>query len=144
LVSSSSYGNIWYKDGVAITDTTQKFKPTTAGSYSIKKSLDGCISNMSNAFYFLVTDIINISKNEFIKLAPNPFINQLNFDFTIYNYRTLNVEVFDLAHGTLVAAKPNVYPGSSLYLGSLSAGTYIIRVSSTDGKIIKQFKMIKL
>lgn len=144
LISSSSYGNIWYKDGVALTDTTQKYKPTTAGSYSIKKALDGCISNMSNAFYFLVTDIINISKDEFIKLAPNPFVNQLNFDFTIKNYRSLNVEIFDLAHGTLVVSKPNLYPGTSLYLGNLSAGTYVIRVSSSDNKLIKQFKMIKL
>jgi hypothetical protein len=99
---------------------------------------------MSNAFYFLVTDIINISKDEFIKLAPNPFVNQLNLDFTIKNYRSLNVEIFDLAHGTLVVSKPNLYPGTSLYLGNLSAGTYIIRVSSSDNKLIKQFKMIKL
>jgi hypothetical protein len=144
LVSSSSIGNIWYKDGVAITDSTQKFKPTSPGAYSVKKSLDGCFSNMSNAYYYLVTDIINLNKDEFIKLAPNPFVNQINFDFTILNYPTLNVEIFDLAQGALVAAKPNVYAGTSLYVGQLAGGTYVIRVSSPDGKIIKQFKMIKL
>jgi hypothetical protein len=144
LVSSSSYGNVWYKDGVAITDTTQRYKPTTAGSYSIKKTLDGCVSNMSNSFYFLVTDIINISSDEFIKLAPNPFINQINFDFTIKNYQSLHLDIFDLASGILVAEKNNVYPGTTLQFGNLSAGTYIIRVRSSDNKIIKQFKMIKL
>jgi hypothetical protein len=144
LVSSSSIGNIWYKDGVAITDSTQKFKPTTPGAYSVKKSLDGCFSNMSNAYYYLVTDIINLNKDEFIKLAPNPFVNNINFDFTILNYPSLNVEIFDLAQGALVAAKPNVYAGTSLYVGQLAGGTYLIRVSSPDGKITKQFKMIKL
>jgi hypothetical protein len=144
LVSSSSIGNIWYKDGVAITDSTQKFKPTSPGAYSVKKSLDGCFSNMSNAYYYLVTDIINLNKDEFIKLAPNPFVNQINFDFTILNYPTLNVEIFDLAQGALVAAKPNVYAGTSLFVGQLAGGTYVIRVSSSDGKISKQFKMIKL
>ena len=144
LVSSSSIGNIWYKDGVVMTDSTQKFKPTSPGAYSVKKSLDGCFSNMSNAYYYLVTDIINLNKDEFIKLAPNPFVNQINFDFTILNYPTLNVEIFDLAQGALVAAKPNVYAGTSLYVGQLAGGTYVIRVSSPDGKISKQFKMIKL
>ncbi len=144
LVSSSSIGNIWYKDGVALSDTTQKFKPTTPGAYTIRKSLDGCFSNMSNAYYYLVTDIINLSKNEFIKLAPNPFVNNINFDFTILNYPSLNVEIFDLGQGALVATKPNIYAGTSLYVGQLAGGTYLIRVSSPDGKIIKQFKMIKL
>ena len=144
LLSSSTYGNIWYKDGVAINDTTQKYKPTSAGSYSIKKALDGCISNMSNAYYFLVTGIINLSADEFIKLAPNPFINQLNFDFVIRGYQRLNLEVFDVATGMKKASMQNLTPGMPIYLGQLSTGTYYVRVSSKDGKINYQFKMIKL
>jgi hypothetical protein len=144
LVSSSTYGNIWYMDGVAITDTTQKYKPTKAGSYSIKKALDGCISNMSNAYYFLVTDIIKLSANEFVKLAPNPFINQLNFDFVVKGYQRLNLEVFDVATGMKKASMQNLTPGMPIYLGQLSTGTYYVRVSSKDGKINYQFKMVKL
>ena len=144
LLSSSTYGNIWYKDGVAINDTTQKYKPTTAGSYSLKKALDGCISNMSNAYYYLVTDVINLSADEFIKLAPNPFINQLNFDFVVKGYQRLNLEVFDLATGMKKASMQNLTPGMPIYLGQLSTGTYYVRVSSKDGKINYQFKMIKL
>ncbi len=34
--------------------------------------------------------------------------------------------------------------GTPIVLGQLSSGTYIVRVSSTDGKIMYQFKMIKL
>jgi hypothetical protein len=29
-------GTTWYKDGSAITDTAQKYKPTAAGSYTAK------------------------------------------------------------------------------------------------------------
>ena len=144
LLSSSTYGNIWYKDGVAINDTTQKYKPTTAGSYSLKKALDGCISNMSNAYYYLVTDVINLIADEFIKLAPNQFINQLNFDFIVRGYQRLNLEVFDVATGMKKASMQNLTPGVPLYLGQLSTGTYYVRVSSKDGKINYQFKMIKL
>ena len=99
---------------------------------------------MSSAYYYLVTDIINLSKDEFIKLAPNPFINQLNFDFVVKGYQKLNIEVFDIATGTKVASQPNLTAGSRITLGQLSAGSYVIKITSTDNKISYQFKMVKL
>ena len=96
------------------------------------------------SYYFLVTGIINLSADEFIKLAPNPFINQLNFDFVIRGYQRLNLEVFDVATGMKKASMQNLIPGMQINLSQLSGGTYIIKVSSNDGKINYQFKMIKL
>jgi hypothetical protein len=141
---SGATGTTWYKDGSSITDTTQKYKPATPGSYTAKTTTNGCTSVMSAAYYYLVTDIINLSKDEFIKLAPNPFINQLNFDFVVKGYQRLNLEVFDMASGTKVASQPNLTAGTKITLGQLSAGTYVIRVTSTDNKISYQFKMLKL
>ena len=141
---SGAPGTTWYKDGSAITDTTQKYKPTTAGSYTAKTTTNGCTSVMSAAYYYLVTDIINLSKDEFIKLAPNPFINQLNFDFIVKGYQRLNIEVFDVATGTKVTSQPNLIAGSRIALGQLSGGTYIIRVTSNDQKILQQFKVVKM
>jgi hypothetical protein len=144
LVSNTAIGNTWYKDGVVITDTTQKIKPTVPGSYTVKATQNGCISTASNAYYYIVTDVINLSSDEFIKLAPNPFINQLNFDFIVKGYQRLNLEVFDIATGTKVASQPNLTAGTKITLGQLSAGTYVIKVTSADNKISYQFKMVKL
>lgn len=144
LISNASIGNVWYKDGTALTDTTQKIKPGAAGSYTVKTTQNGCASALSSPYYFLVTDIINLSKDEYIKLAPNPFINQLNFDFVVKGYQRLNLEIFDLATGVKVASKQNLTAGISITLGHLSAGNYIIKVSSNDNKIVQQFKMVKL
>jgi hypothetical protein len=141
---SGAAGTTWYKDGSAITDTAQKYKPATPGSYTAKTTTNGCTSVMSSAYYYLVTDIINLSKDEFIKLAPNPFINQLNFDFIVKGYQKLNIEVFDVATGTKVASQPNLTAGSRITLGQLSGGTYIIRVTSNDQKILQQFKVVKM
>ena len=141
---SGAAGTTWYKDGSAITDTAQKYKPTAAGSYTAKTTTNGCTSVMSSAYYYLVTDIINLSKDEYIKLAPNPFINQLNFDFIVKGYQRLNIEVFDVATGTKVASQPNLTAGSRITLGQLSGGTYIIRVTSNDQKILQQFKVVKM
>ncbi len=144
LVSSAAVRNTWYKDGAAISDTTQKIKPSGPGSFTVKTSENGCASVASNAYYYLVTDIINLSADEFIKLAPNPFQGQLNFDFSVKGYQKLNVEVFDLTSGTKRATQQNVLPGSVLSFGNLTPGTYIIKVSSNDQKLSHQFKMIKL
>lgn len=143
LLSGAS-GTTWYKDGVALTDTTQKFKPSTPGSYTAKTTTNGCTSVLSAAYYYLVTDIINLSKDEYIKIAPNPFINQLNFDFIVKGYQRLNIEVYDIATGTKVASQSNLTAGSKITLGQLSGGTYIIRVFSNDQKIVQQFKVMKM
>ena len=137
-------GTTWYKDGVALSDTSQKYKPTAPGSYTVKVTSNGCTSVMSAAYYYLVTDIINLGKDEFIKIAPNPFINQLSFDFVVKGYQKLNIEVFDLASGTKVASQPNLTAGSRISLGHLAGGTYVIRVTSNDNKIVQQFKVVKL
>jgi hypothetical protein len=147
LVSSASIGNIWYKDGAATKDTTQKIKlidPSKVGSYTVKTTQNGCVSAVSSPYYFLVTDVVNLSANEYIKLAPNPFINQLYFDFVVKGYQRLNIEVYDIATGTRVASRQNLTAGMPIILGQLSAGTYIVKVSSNDNKIVQQFKMVKL
>ena len=141
---SGAPGTTWYKDGSAITDTAQKYKPTTAGSYTAKTTTNGCTSVMSAAYYYLVTDIINLSKDEFIKLAPNPFINQLNFDFIVKGYQKLNIEVYDVATGSKVANQQNITAGTKIQLGQLARGTYIVRVTANDNKIAQQYKMVKL
>ena len=144
LKSNNYYGNLWYKDGSLIADTSSRIKPSIQGSYTVKTTQNGCTSIMSSPYYYLVTDIINLSADEFIKLVPNPFINQLNFDFVVKGYQRLNIEVFDIATGSKKVSMQNLTPGVPLYLGQLSAGTYVIKVSSNDGKINYQFKIIKL
>jgi hypothetical protein len=140
---SSSLKNVWFKDGIALFDSSQRVKYNPPGLFSAKAVQNGCVSALSMPYY-MVTDIINISKDEFIKFAPNPFVNQLNFDFVVKGYQKLNMEVFDIAGGTKVSIKQNLIAGMPIYLGQLSAGTYLIKVTSNDGKINYQFKMIKL
>ena len=141
---SGTSATTWYKDGAALTDTSQKYKPTTPGSYTAKTTSNGCASIMSAAYYYLVTDIINLSANEFIKLAPNPFINQLNFDFIVRGYQRLSLEVYELSTGLLKYSNKGVFAGSQLYLGQLSPGIYVVNVSSENGKISHKLKVIKL
>jgi len=141
---SNVNNNTWYKDGIVLTDTTQKFKPIVAGSYTVKTNQNGCLSAFSSPYYYLVTDIVNLSDGEFIKLAPNPFQNQVNLDFIIKGYQRLNIDVYELSTGNRIKSIVGLTQGSKVDLGGLSSGTYVLRVSSLDNKISHQFKMIKL
>lgn len=144
LISSATIGNLWFKDGVQITDTTQKFKPSTVSSYAVMTTQNGCKSKLSSPYYYLVTDIVKLSTEEFIKLAPNPFIRQINLDFVLKRYNRLNMEVFDIATGAKVSSQLNITAGSSIILDQIPTGTYMIRLSSNDNKIVHQFKVIKI
>ncbi|MEY2646046.1 MAG: hypothetical protein RL158_22 [Bacteroidota bacterium] len=141
---SSAVNAKWYKDGTAISDTTQKIKPSSAGSYTVSTNQNGCSSIQSAAYYYLVTDIINLSIDEFIKLAPNPFQGILHFDFNIRGIQKLNIEVFDIITGAKLITIQDQRAGQSLDFSQLNPGTFIIRVSSRDNKIDHKFKLVKM
>ena len=144
LNSSATIGNQWYKNGAEIIGATSTiYKPTEVANYSVKVQ-GTCVSPMSTTYYFLVTDVINLSATEFIKLAPNPFQTKLNFDFVVKGYQKLNMDVFELATGRKVSSRVGLTPGSPVYLPELVGGIYIVRITSADGKLSYQFKMVKM
>jgi hypothetical protein len=144
LKSNNSFGNLWHKDGVLISDTSSRIKPIIQGSFTVKTSQYGCTSSLSTPYYFLVTDVINLSSDEFIKLVPNPVKNQMNIDFVIKGYQRLNIDFYELSTGLLKYSNKGVFAGSQLYLGQLSPGTYFVSVRSEDGKVAHKLKVIKL
>ena len=141
---SSAVNSKWYKDGTAISDSSQKIKPTSAGSYTVSSTQNGCSSVQSTAYYYLVTDIIKLNSDEFIKLAPNPFQGILHFDFNIRGIQKLNIEVFDITTGNKLITIQDQQAGQSLNFSQLNPGTFIIRVSSRDNKIDHKFKLVKM
>jgi hypothetical protein len=146
LVPSVSTGIKWYRDGVLIDSTSAKLKPTIASNYTLRvtNAATGCMSAFSAPYYFLVTDIIRLSWDEFIKLTPNPFINFVNIDFVVKGHQRMNIEVFSAATGAKVATRMGVTAGSRLTFNELNAGIYLVRVATPDLKVAHQFKMVKL
>ena len=144
LISSNRYGNSWYFSGEVIIDTAFTFKPTKPGVYSVKTIQNGCISSISSDYYYIVTDLVQISSKEFIKLIPNPFVNQVNIDFSLLNYSKVNIEIVDIANGSKVFSIQNVNSKSSINIAHLSSGTYVFKVVSFDHKVNYYIKMVKL
>jgi hypothetical protein len=145
LTSNYSTGNQWYKDGVAIAGATDvKYKPLVNASYTLTTVQNGCASFKGTSYYFLVTDIINLDNNQFIKVMPNPFVSNLYLNFFLIKYNTLNADVFDFSTGRIIANRKNLYSGTNLDIANLSSGVYIVRVYSADYKITYTFKIVKM
>jgi hypothetical protein len=144
LVSSHVGDNLWYKDGILLQAKTTKIKPDSAGNYTVRATAQGCQSGLSSSYYYLITDIINLSSKEYIKLAPNPFINLINLDYNIRGYGRLNIEVVSITTGKILYSLKGMPTGTPISLANLSSGVYLIKVSSNDFKIVHQFKMVKM
>ncbi len=145
LTSNYSSGNQWYKDGVAILGATDfKYKPLANASYTVTTVQNGCASLKGTSYFFLVTDIVNLDDNQFIKVMPNPYVFNLYLNFFLIKYNTLNADIFDFSSGRLIANRKNLYTGSNLDIAYLASGVYLIRVYSTDFKMTYTFKIVKL
>ena len=145
LTSNYATGNQWYKDGVAIAGATDfKFKPTENAQYTVTTVQNGCNSQKGTSYFYLVTDIINLEDNQFIKVNPNPYSSNVYLHFFLIRHNTLNVDVLDFATGRPIANRVKQPTGSNLNLQSLSTGVYIIKVYSSDMKFVHMFKIVKL
>ncbi len=144
LVSSAGYGNSWYLAGASINDTNNIIKPSVAGLYSVKTIQHNCTSLISSTYYYFVTDIASISNTEYIKVSPNPFTTQFSIDYKINGGALINMELFDITSGNKIAYKENIRSGTTITTPSINSGLYLLILSTSDRKIIKQFKMVKL
>jgi hypothetical protein len=106
LVSSSATGNVWYQDGSLIQGATQqRYKPTANGNYSTKVRNNGCESVLSETFYFLVTALVDLGNDQYIKAYPNPLTNgqDLIIDWKLSGLNeTIRAEVFDVTGKRIV------------------------------------------
>jgi hypothetical protein len=145
LTSNYNIGNQWYKNGVAIAGATGfKYKPTENAQYTVTTVQNGCASLKGTSYFYLVTDIVNLDDNQFIKVTPNPYSTNVYLHFFLIKYSTLNVDVLDFATGRPIANRVKLPTGTNLNLQSLSTGVYVIKVYSSDMKFTHMFKIVKL
>lgn len=146
LVSSYTYGNTWYREQVKLADTSNVIKPLEQGNYTVKVLVNTCPSSFSLPYFYLntVTDIANLNQNEFVKIYPNPIVNDLKLNFSLTKYQKVNVAVYSSTTGGKIIDLINKESGMTVDVRNLIAGTYIVIISSNDNKILYTQKIMKL
>jgi len=146
LISSYTYGNTWYREQNKLADTSNIIKPTEQGNYTVKVLVNNCPSSFSIPYFYLntVTGIANLNQSEFIKIYPNPIVNDLKINFSLTKYQKVNVAVYSSTSGGKIIDLINKESGMTIDVRNLISGTYIVIISSNDNKVLFTQKIMKL
>ena len=134
LFSSSANGNQWFNSTSAISGATyQIYKPLSEGYYKVQVTLNNCPSAFSDAYYYLVTAVNNLSTNGVISIYPNPVSNELKIDVKLPNITNVNIQLFDI-NGIKLFEK-NISSGNTIPMSNYPNGHYTLML--TDSKTHK-------
>jgi hypothetical protein len=141
LVASIN-GISWYKDGIRLADTTQKFKPTTIGLYTATTTQNGCTSSISQSYYYLTSSLTNLSNGEYLKVSPNPTLVDIRVDYRLNTNTDLFISINDMK-GREIVSNQKIKPGNKINLRGVNSGTYIVVVKDKTGRFITTKKIVK-
>ncbi len=141
LVASIN-GITWYKDGAKISDTTQKFKPTTNGLYTASTTQNGCTSSISQSYYYLTSFLTNLSNGEFVKISPNPTSGEIRIDYQLNTPADLLISINDI-NGRAIISSQKIKSGNKINLRELVSGSYVVMLKDNAGRLISTQKIIK-
>ena len=145
LVSSSKFGNQWYKDGEIIDGAIETiYEVTESGEYSvIVENESGCTS-VSEAIVMTITstDIDDLKGDDDVLIYPNPIYG--NEDLTVESSGLIkyhSIFVYDMS-GKLMSTKKIVSAGKiQIDMSGFKKGIYFIHLigetNSTVHKILK-------
>lgn len=143
LTSTSFFGNQWYKNSIKMTDTTRSIKPTVSDYYAVQVDLNNCPSPISTVYYYLVTNVTELNNNT-IAIVPNPFTDYVVINHNKAKGQQVQLEIIQLSDGLRVHTQPLIESSSKIYLNKLISGIYLFNLIDNKGKIIAQYKMVKL
>lgn len=143
LMSSVANGNQWYLNGnIIIGATAQTYQPTQSGNYTVSDTLNGCTSDLSTPYNFIITGIISLGNNQYVKLFPNPVKNELNLNWNINGMPLLNIEITDL-NGRQLLVRKNISSGTTVDVSQFAQGIYFMKIYSSSLKLNNTIKISK-
>lgn len=138
LGTASTYATYqWYRDGQPIPGATDSVYDVTQNArYSVKVTNDlGCMDSTSYLVNNVsVQDIINVGMHT--RIYPNPVSSVLYIDAPVNVTAVITDMQGRVVHEQKNAAKINI--------NDLSEGMYIIKVTDTDGRVLRIEKILKV
>lgn len=139
LVSSNETGNQWYHEGTAIENATAKnVTATTAGSYTVKTTIDDCSSVVSDAKLVVITGLEANSGERVMRVYPNVFDHKVFIEISSDVDEAITIEFTDMLgkpHARIMGrtnsvneAEIDAAPGFYFVRSKTSSGLYTQRV----------------
>jgi hypothetical protein len=136
LVSTATQ-NKWYFNGTLLNETAQKIKLTSFGIYTAVAQENGCLSQSSESFNYIVTATMEYDKKSFTAY-PNPFQDVFQIDF---NSKEVDLEIYNIT-GSKVFSKKGLKSGEAINSLDFSAGEFLLLLLE-KGKPVHVLKILK-
>jgi hypothetical protein len=136
LVSTATQNN-WYFNGTLLNETAQKIKLTSFGVYTAVAQENGCLSQSSESFNYIVTATMEYDKKPFTAY-PNPFQDAFQIDF---NSKEVDLEIYNIT-GSKVFSKKGLKSGEAINSLDFSAGEFLLLLLE-KGKPVHVLKILK-
>lgn len=133
LTSSEAQGNQWFRNGTTLpTATSQTFVPTEPGVYTVRATVDGCTSLLSDEFTLLITGSETSMKERSLSIYPNPATDRV----VIQLPKAIGVKLVMIyqADGKVVYTKSTSQEEVEVNTQNFVAGISYIMVTTEDGK----------
>jgi hypothetical protein len=142
LNSSASSGNQWFKDGVAIAGAiSQTYSILSNGVYQVNATINGCTSELSEAFTAIITAVEDSVEPISLRLYPVPARQAVSIQLTgVADDEVSEVLIFDMS-GKAVDKQRMRGKESTLIIEEYPTGEYFLRIMNKsfllNSRIIK-------
>jgi hypothetical protein len=134
LTSSSTEGNQWVKEGMAISGAIHStFEVTKSGVYTVFVTVETCVSAGSDEKLIVVTED-NTSSN-IVLVYPNPVSEELVIELPPDQH--VGIVIMDVLGRVMY--RTGGTGKTSLKVSDLSSGDYIIQMQSDSSTVIRKF-----
>ncbi len=139
LTSSAAAGNQWFFNGAPISGAVNAtLAASSAGVYTVRVTVDDCVSDFSSETSVIVTGDLDDSGNS-VDVYPNPVENYL--EVSGLPGEIISARLYDLAGRYSKLAFENSGPIRRANVQHLAQGIYLLRIQAGD--MTYQFKVIK-
>lgn len=139
LHSDATDGNQWYNQkGLIEGAIYQDYTPIENGDYFTIVTLSDCFSDTSNLIHFTLTRIQSIGADNFIRIYPNPVLNELNIEIE-NNIEKIDFEILNSIGQTVYSN--SLIDKAVVKTNNFLPGIYLIKLEVKRKIIFK--KLIK-
>lgn len=138
LVSSTAYSYQWYFNQTLVTGATfQNYTPPNDGPYQVQIWDSAGCTAMSNVFTYVGIGVEE-KNNRGLVVFPNPAKDNLNISYTSV---IQSIKVVDAIGKILYSQKCNSN-AITIQLKDLNTGSYLLEISTEEGKLYKRIAVI--
>jgi hypothetical protein len=134
FTSSNASGNQWYRDETVITNATQaSFQSNDFGAYSVKTTVDDCVSEMSAPFVVTSTR----DENDESITYTNPVSTVLTVWVSSAHDGEVQFQLIDMLGRPTLSASGWTNRENTIEVGHLAKGMYVLRVSGERNAAVR-------